>query len=122
MSVKLYVGNVSYDATEADLRELFEPFGAIEDFFLAFDRYTGRSRGFAFVTYEDDKAAEEAINKLNEAEFFGRNLVVNVAREKREGPGGGGGGGGGGRRGGGGGGGGWRPPRGRGRSDYRDDR
>ena len=111
MSVKLYVGNVSYDATEADLRELFEPCGAISDFFLAIDRYTGRSRGFAFVTYEDDKAAEEAIEKLHGTDFFGRSLVVNVAREKREGFGGGRGGG--------------RPPRGGGRGRpnyYRDER
>lgn len=86
---KLYVGNLSYSATEADLRQWFEPHGAVESAALATDRATGQSRGFAFVEMTNDNEAEAAITALNGAEIGGRALVVNEARPKTSSFGGG---------------------------------
>ena len=99
----LFVGNMSFQTTEADLRALFEPFGQITRVHIAMDRETGRARGFAFVEMANDEEAAKAIAGLDGKEVGGRNLKVNEARPKteRSGPprGGGGykGGGGGGR-------------------------
>jgi len=79
---KLYVGNLSYSATEADVRGWFEPHGAVESAALATDRATGQSRGFAFVEMTNDSEAAAAIEALNGAEVGGRALVVNEARPK----------------------------------------
>jgi RNA recognition motif-containing protein len=87
---KLYVGNLSYSATEADVRQWFEPHGAVESAALATDRATGQSRGFAFVEMTNDNEAEAAITALNGAEVGGRALIVNEARPKTSGFGGGG--------------------------------
>ena len=106
--MKMYVGNLSFDATEADLRELFGQFGPVTEAAVVMDRMTGRPRGFAFVTMGTKEAMESAIHELNDKEFMGRPLAVNEARPKEERPYGGGGGGGGGRGGYGGGGGGGR--------------
>ena len=117
MSTKLYVGNLSYSATENDLHDLFSQQGPVVEVNLMQDRMTGRARGFAFVTMETKEAADSAIEVLNGKEWMGRALTVNVARPREERPpGGGGGGGGGGYRGGSGGGGGGG---GRGRSSDR---
>ncbi len=109
MSTKLYVGNLAFGTTDADLMELFGRFGQVVSAQVVMDRDTGRSRGFAFV--EMATGAQEAIQGTNMNEFQGRNLTVNEAkpRESRGGGGGGGygGGGGGGRGGYGGGGGGY---------------
>ncbi|HEX3661568.1 MAG TPA: RNA-binding protein [Acidobacteriaceae bacterium] len=86
---KLYVGNLSYSATEADVRQWFEPHGAVESAALATDRATGQSRGFAFVEMTNDSEAEAAITALNGAEIGGRALVVNEARPKTSSFGGG---------------------------------
>lgn len=86
---KLYVGNLSFDATEADLRQLFEPHGAIESAKLATDRDTGRSRGFGFIEMSSNSEADSAIAALNGHELGGRALVVNEARPKSSGFGGG---------------------------------
>lgn len=99
----LFVGNMSFQTSEADLRALFEPFGQITRVHIAMDRETGRARGFAFVEMANDEEAAKAIAGLDGKEVGGRNLKVNEARPKteRSGPsrGGGGyrGGGGGGR-------------------------
>ncbi len=77
---KIYVGNVSFQMTEADLRALFEPYGAIEAVSLATDRDTGRSRGFGFVSMTNDEEAEKAMAALNGKESGGRALTVNEAR------------------------------------------
>jgi RNA recognition motif-containing protein len=110
----LFVGNMSFQTAEADLRALFEPFGAITRVHLATDRETGRARGFAFVEMANDGEAAKAIAALDGKEVDGRKLKVNEARPKEDRGGGGGprGGnsGGGGNRGGGGG--------GRGRSSF----
>ena len=107
MSKNLYVGNLSYNCTADDLRELFSHHGAVTSAQVVSDRETGRSRGFGFVEMSD--GGEAAIGALNGAEFQGRTLTVNEARPRESGGGGRGGGGGyggGGRSGGGGGGGG----------------
>ena len=104
MAKKLYVGNLSYETTEAKLSELFGAVGEVTSVSLITDRMSGRSRGFAFVEMADQTAAQEAINQLNGRDVDGRSLKVNEARPKRDDQGGGGGG----YRGGGGGGGGGR--------------
>jgi cold-inducible RNA-binding protein len=94
----LFVGNMSFQTTEADLRALFEPFGQITRVHIAMDRETGRARGFAFVEMPNDAEAAKAIAGLDGKDVGGRNLKVNEARPKSAtgaGPRGGSGGGGG---------------------------
>ena len=109
MGNRLYVGNLSFNATSESVREWFAGCGTVTDVHVVTDRETGRSRGFAFVTMSTDAEAQKAISETNGAMMDGRSLRVNEAEERpsRGGGGGGGGfgGGGGGRRGGGGGGG-----------------
>lgn len=93
MSKKMYVGNLSYDVGENELRELFGSYGAIEDAVIIMDRDTGRSKGFGFVTLEDASQADQAIEALNGKEHFGRTLTVNEARPRPDRGGRGGGGG-----------------------------
>ena len=100
--MKLYVGNLSWSATNADLEELFGQFGTVTSASIVNDRETGRSRGFAFVEMSD--GAEAAIAALNMKDFQGRPLTVNEAKPREDRPRGGGGGGYGGGGGGGGGG------------------
>jgi RNA recognition motif-containing protein len=90
---KLYVGNLSFDANESELRQWFEAHGAVESAKIATDRDTGRSRGFAFVEMASDSEAEAAIVALNGSEVGGRALIVNEARPKTSSSGGGYGGG-----------------------------
>ena len=97
----IYVGNLAFQFAESDLQELFQEFGEIKSVKLISDKVTGKSKGFGFVTMDDDTAAQSAIDKLNGSEIGGRNIVVNQARPKTENAGGGGGYGGGGNRGGG---------------------
>ena len=94
---KIYVGNLSFNASEQDIRELFEQHGSVHSVALITDRETGRARGFGFVEM-DDSDADSAISALNDQDFQGRNLKINEARPREDrGSGGGGGGGGGGR-------------------------
>jgi RNA recognition motif-containing protein len=106
LAKKLYVGNIPFTTTEADLRAMFETHGAVTSVKVITDRETGRSRGFAFVEMDDATAATNAIRALDGSQMGGRSLRVNEAQDRREGGGGGGFGGGGGRGGYGGGGGG----------------
>ena len=96
----IYVGNLSFNATEEDIRQAFAEYGEVSSVNIIQDRETGRSRGFAFVEMPDGEQAKEAIEKVNLSEIDGRSITVNEARPKRDRPrrGGGGGGGGGGRR------------------------
>ena len=91
----LFVGNLSFQTTDSDLRALFEPFGAIARLHIAMDRETGRARGFAFVEMTNDSEAANAIASLDGKEVGGRNIKVNEARPKEKssprGPSGGGG-------------------------------
>jgi cold-inducible RNA-binding protein len=97
--VNIYVGNMSFDMSEEDLRQAFAVYGEVSSARIITDRETGRPRGFGFVEMPDDDAAKKAIEELNGKEISGRTLTVNEARPKRYGGGGGGGGGrGGGRR------------------------
>lgn len=96
MNSKLYVANLSYNTTDAELRTAFEAFGTVTEVFIATDRETGRPRGFAFITFSTADEAKVAIEKMNGTEIDGRALTVNEARPKEAGFGGGGGGGGGG--------------------------
>jgi cold-inducible RNA-binding protein len=105
MSMKLYVGNLSFNTTTQDLEEFFGEVGTVESANLIEDRETGRSRGFAFVEMSSREEGENAISQLNGQELDGRELKVNEAKP-RENSGGGGNRGGGGRGGYGGGGGG----------------
>ena len=89
---KLYVGNLSFKATEEQVQALFAEVGVQPDALsLLRDRFTGQPRGFGFAEVHDDAEADKAIAALNGKEFLGRALVVNEARPQREGGGGGGG-------------------------------
>jgi len=106
MNTKLYVGNLPYSITEAQLRELFEKSGAVTDVAVIMDRETGRSKGFGFVTMANGEDANKAISTYNGYMMGNRNLTVNEARPREDNRSGGGGGmggygGGGGSRGGG---------------------
>ncbi len=81
----IYVGNLSYQATEDDLKTIFAEYGSVKRVVLPTDRETGKMRGFAFVEMKDDAEENAAIEELNEAEWMGRVLRVNKARPKEEG-------------------------------------
>ncbi|MCH2507570.1 MAG: RNA-binding protein [Dehalococcoidia bacterium] len=82
--MSIYVGNLSYQATEQELRDTFEPHGEVEETYIVRDRDTGRSRGFAFVEMPTDDEAKAAIEDLNGKEVGGRTLTVNEARPRQE--------------------------------------
>ncbi len=106
--MNIFVGNLSYQVSEAELRSAFEKYGEVQSASIIMDKMTGRSRGFGFVEMPDKAQADAAIAALNLFELQGRAITVNEARPKTEGGRGGGGGFGGGRGGRGGGGGGRR--------------
>ncbi len=81
----LFVGNMSFQTSESELRELFAPFGQVTRVHMAMDRETGRARGFAFVEMPNDAEASAAMTALDGKEVGGRNLKVNEARPKGEG-------------------------------------
>jgi len=86
---KIFVGNFSFSTTEADLRQWFQPHGAVESATVVTDRDTGRSRGFGFVEMPNNNEADAAIAALNGSDQGGRPLTVNEARAKTGGSGGG---------------------------------
>ncbi len=91
MGKKLYVGNLTYGVTDADLQQLFAQFGTVQSAQVIMDRDTGRSKGFGFVEMGSDAEAQAAIADMNGKDVEGRALTVNEARPKTEGGGGGGG-------------------------------
>ncbi len=93
--MNIYVGNLSYDTRDENLRDAFAEFGAVDDARVISDRETGRSRGFGFVEMPNSDEAQSAISALNGKDLDGRSITVNEARPKRERNSGGGGGGGG---------------------------
>ena len=109
MSTKLFVGNLSFDTTENDLKDAFAAHGSVVEVNIVMDRFSNKPRGFGFVTMGTPEEAQKAIAAMNGATVKGRDLTVNEARPKEERSGGGGG-----YRGGGGGGGGGRDRGGRG--------
>jgi RNA recognition motif-containing protein len=84
----IYVGNLSYQATDEDLRSVFAEYGSVKRVVLPTDRETGRMRGFAFVEMAEDAHEDTAISELDGAEWMGRQLRVNKAKPKEEGRGG----------------------------------
>ena len=96
MATKLYVGNLSFDTTENDLRRLFEAFGTVTSCNLIMDKMTDKSRGFAFVELSSPAEATKAIAEMNGKDVGGRALTVNEAKPREDRPRGGGGFGGGG--------------------------
>lgn len=93
--MNIYVGNISYEVTEDDLRQAFGQHGEIDSVKLITDRDTGRSKGFGFVEMPNSEQAQSAIAQLNGSDLKGRNLTVNEARPREDRPSRGGGGGGG---------------------------
>ena len=95
MSTRLYVGNLSYNTTENQLQDIFSAFGTVTEVDLIMDKFSGRPRGFGFVTMESKDAADAAVAAMNGKNIDGRDLTVNEARprEERPAPRGGGGGG-----------------------------
>ena len=86
MSKKLYVGNLSYEVTEEDLKKNFGEIGECIEANIVRDKYSGNSRGFGFVEMATEEEAQEAIGKLNDAELSGRKIIVQEARPKKESP------------------------------------
>ena len=93
MSTKLYVGSLSFDTTEMDLQDHFAQAGSVTETALMQDKFTGKSRGFAFVTMSSADEAQKAISMFHGQNFQNRALTVNEARPREDRPGGGGGGG-----------------------------
>jgi RNA recognition motif-containing protein len=83
LSKKLYVGNLSFSSTEADLRDLFGRHGSVESVNVITDRETGRPRGFAFVEMAEGSAAQDAIRALDGTDFGGRTIKVNEAQDRQ---------------------------------------
>jgi RNA recognition motif-containing protein len=88
--MKLYVGNLSFDTSESDLRSAFEAHGTVDSVAVVADKFTGRSRGFGFVEMNNAEEAKTAMSELNEKELDGRKLNVNEARPREDNRGGGG--------------------------------
>lgn len=80
----IYVGNLSYEVTDGDLREVFGEYGTVKRVYIPTDRETGRMRGFAFVEMETDTQEDSAIETLDGAEWMGRNMKVNKARPRED--------------------------------------
>ncbi|MEZ4887188.1 MAG: RNA-binding protein [Chitinophagales bacterium] len=91
--MNIYVGNLDYQITEDDLRDIFEEYGAVTSVKLVIDRETNRSKGFGFVEMQNQEEGQKAIDELEGAELEGRTMRVNIARERTEKRGGGGRGG-----------------------------
>lgn len=86
MNTKLYVGNLPFDVTESQLKELFSTQGAVTEVNVIMDNYTGKSRGFAFVEMEDSAAMQSAIDEFDGKDFNGRSLKVNEAKPRENRP------------------------------------
>lgn len=87
--MNIYISNLSYGITDADLKELFAEYGEISSAKVIMDRETGRSRGFGFVEMSDDEQGQKAIDELNQAEYDGKVIRVTVAKPKTDRPAGG---------------------------------
>jgi RNA recognition motif-containing protein len=88
--MNIYVGNISFETTEADLEQAFSQYGDVKSVNIIKDRDTGRSRGFGFVEMRDGQAGQQAISGLNNQQIAGRAVTVNEARPREERRGGGG--------------------------------
>ncbi len=84
--MKVYVGNLPFGVDDSKLNELFESYGEIEEAIVIKDKFSGRSKGFGFVTFKDDESAKKAISEMGDKEIEGRKLKVNEARPMEERP------------------------------------
>ena len=84
--MNIYVGNLPYDVTDADLREIFSQYGEISQVNLITDKFSGQSKGFGFVEMEDNSQADAAIKGLNESNVKGRSIKVNQAKPRADRP------------------------------------
>jgi len=84
--MNIYVGNLSYDTSENDLKNVFGEHGTVSKVNIIMDKMTGKSKGFAFVEMENDAEGQKAVDELNDADLNGRNLKVNLARPREERP------------------------------------
>ncbi len=84
--MNIYVGSLSYDVTEDEVRDVFSPYGEISSISIIKDKFSGKSKGFGFVEMPNQAEAEEAIKVLNESEMKGRNIKVNEAHPREERP------------------------------------
>ncbi len=82
--MNIYVGNLNYQMTDDDLRDLFSSYGEVDSARVIMDKFTGRSKGFGFVEMSDDNAARTAIEELNDSDVQGRNIKVNEARPRKQ--------------------------------------
>ncbi|HUI32047.1 MAG: RNA-binding protein [Dysgonamonadaceae bacterium] len=82
--MNIFIAGLSYQINDADLKELFEEYGTVSSAKIITDKFSGRSRGFGFVEMDDEAEGRKAIEQLNEAEFDGRTLTVDVARPRKE--------------------------------------
>jgi RNA recognition motif-containing protein len=82
MSIKIYVGNLSFDSNESELNGLFEPYGVVDSAKIIVDQFTNRSRGFGFIEMQNREEGLKAIQELDSKDLGGRNLKVNEARPK----------------------------------------
>lgn len=82
--MNIYVGNLDYKVDENDLKDIFEEYGSVSEAKIITDKFSGRSKGFGFITMNDSAEAKKAIDELNGATLENREMVVNEAREKRE--------------------------------------
>lgn len=82
--MNIYVGNLNYNLSEDELRQVFEEFGEVVSAKIIVDKYSGRSKGFGFVEMSDDEEANAAIAALNDSDVHGRNIKVNKARERSD--------------------------------------
>ncbi len=83
MSKKLFVGNIAWETSNDQLQELFSQYGEVEEAIIIKDKFSGRSKGFGFVTFVNDEDADKATSELHEKDYNGRNLVVNEAKPPR---------------------------------------
>ena len=81
--MNIYVGNLDYKVTEDDLENVFSKFGAVSSSSIITDKYSGRSKGFGFVTMDNDEEAKQAISELNETKLESRDIVVNEAKPRK---------------------------------------
>ena len=84
--MNIYVGNLSFDVTEEELKEVFAEYGDVSSVKIITDRYTGKSRGFGFIEIPNQAEAEASIKELNESSLKEKNIIVNQARPRSEGP------------------------------------
>jgi RNA recognition motif-containing protein len=82
--MNIYVGNLPYQLSEDELKEIFDEFGEVESAKIIMDKYSGRSKGFGFIEMPNDEEAKQAIESLNDSDVKGRNIRVNQARERND--------------------------------------